>query len=214
MTAVCEELAGELGEMFQCSPRGDFVRVRTPFWFPDGGVVDVFVHQRDHQTEVTDLGETLGWLRLQSTATRRSPKQQRLVQDTCMTLGVELFKGQLVSRAETPAKLAEAILRVGQAVIRVADLWFTMRTRAIESVSDEVADLLEEKKIAFDRGVKLVGRSGREWTVDFQTHTVSRSAFVFLLATGSRAAARRVTEHVAAGWYDLQGLRAPDHGEH
>jgi len=182
--------------------------VRTPFFYPDGGVVDVFVVEREGHLDVSDFGEARGWLRLQTVSGRRSPKQEQLIQDGCLTLGVEFFKGQLVWRCKTGDEVATAILRVGQAAVRVSDLWFTTRTRSVESTSVEVADLLEEQHIAFERGVKLSGRSGRAWAVDFQTRTPERTSLVSVLSSGSRAAARRVTEHVVAVWHDLSHLRA------
>lgn len=200
-------LSEGIGPMFQVAPRGELTRVRTPFWYPDGGVVDVFVKEHDGSFTLTDLGESLGWLRMQSLATKRSPKQQRLVEDICMTHGVELFKGQLQSRCSDPAELPAAVVRLGQAVVRVTDLWFTTRTRSVESMSDELADLLQERGVAYERGVKLRGRSGRDWTIDFRTRTPARSALVSVLTSGSRAAARRVSEHVVAAWHDLQPLR-------
>lgn len=206
-TNVCESLNQSLGAMFECRPHKEFVRVRTPFMYPDGGVVDVFVRQHDDHFTVTDLGEALGWLRNQSVSTQRSPKQQKLLQDVCLTLGVELFRGQLLLRGDESAQLSDRILRLGQAVVRVSDLWFTTRTRSVESVADEVADYLQERTIPFERSVKLAGRSGRDWTVDFQTRTERRSALVLVLTTGSRPSARRISEHVVAVWHDLQPLR-------
>ena len=209
---LCEDLGHRLGDLFECKVHGDFTRVRTPFLYPDGGVVDVFVRLAGDRFTVTDLGEALGWLKLQSISSQRSPKQQRLLQDVCLTLGVELFQGQLLARGEGSPHLTDAILRVGQAVIRVTDLWFTTRTRSVESVSDEVADLLQERQIPYERAVKLPGRSGRDWTVDFHTRTAHRSALVFVLASGSRAGARRVAEHVVAGWHDLSPMRVGPQG--
>jgi hypothetical protein len=52
-------------------------------------------------------------------------------------------------------------MRVAQACLRVSDLWFTFRTRAVESVSDEVVDFLTERHFSFEHGAKLAGRSGR-----------------------------------------------------
>lgn len=210
-TDVAGLLRANLGELFSAEPKGEFIRARTPFWYPDGDVIDIFVKERNGSFTLTDLGEALGWLRMQSLSDRRSPKQQKLVQDVCQTLGVELFKGQLMLRCPEASRLAECVVRLGQAIVRVSDIWFTTRTRAVESVSDEVADLLREREIAFDRNVKLAGRSGREWSVDFQTRTANRSALVFVLASGSRAAARRVSEHVVAGWHDLSGLSVGEH---
>lgn len=204
---VVSLLQDGLGAMFTVAPKGNLLRIRTPFWYPDGGVVDVFVKEHNDTFTLTDLGEALGWLRMQTLATRRSPKQQKLVQDICTTQGVELFKGQLMLRCSEPSQFSEAVVRVGQAVVRVADLWFTTRTRSVESISDEVADLLQDKSIAHERAVKLAGRSGRDWMVDFQTRTPDRSALVYVLASGSRAAARRVSEHVVAAWHDLNPLK-------
>ena len=138
----CEMIAAQLGALFQCSvtSRGH-VRIRTPFYYPDGGLVDVFLVTHDGQESITDFGEALGWLRSQSIRGRRTPKQDKLIQDVCLTQGVELFKGQIVSRLPGQALLARTVIRVSQAAVRMADLWFTMRTQAIESTTDEVADL-------------------------------------------------------------------------
>jgi len=204
---ILAAIAKGLGSMFSVAPRGDLVRIRTPFWYPDGGVVDLFLQEHTDSFTLTDLGEALGWLRMQSLSPRRTSKQQKLVQDVCLTQNVELFKGQLLLRCEDSARLSESVFRLGQAVVRVADVWFTTRTRSVESTSDEVVDFLQDRKIDFERGVKLGGRSGRNWTVDIQTRTAGRSTLVFLLATGSRAAARRLSEHVVTGWHDLSFMK-------
>lgn len=121
---IQDALEGQLSELFVVSQKGELTRVRTPFLYPDGGVIDVFARARaDGSTTLTDLGESLGRLRTQSLAARRSPKQQRFVQDVCQTLGVELLKGQLMRRCADPLKLALAVNRVGQAALRVAELW-------------------------------------------------------------------------------------------
>ena len=93
---LCLAIGESLPALFECTPAPrEGVRVRTPLMYPDGGMVDVFVLERSGRYSVTDFGETLGWLRMQSVSTRRSPKQNRMVEDTCQTLGVELHRGQL-----------------------------------------------------------------------------------------------------------------------
>ena len=207
--------------------------MRTPLMYPDGGIVDVFIVEQSGRCYVTDFGETLGWLRMQSTSARRSPKQTRMVEDTCQTLGVKLHRGQLMLPANVADGLGEAVLRLAQAAVRVSDLWFTFRTRAIrpragetimseaenfdrrarrgvrelETVASEVGDWLVEKEIAFDRDVIQPGRSGQSWKVDYQTHTKNRTALVFLLSTSSRRGTRRIAERVLAGCIDLGHLK-------
>ena len=205
---LCLSIGRSLPALFECTPAPrEGVRVRTPLMYPDGGIVDVFVLEEGGRYSVTDFGETLGWLRMQSVSARRSPKQNRMVEDTCQTLGVELHRGQLMLRAGAADVLGEAVLRLAQAAVRVSDLWFTLRTRAVETVADEVNEWLVEKEISFDRAVKQHGRSGQNWTIDYQTHTDDRTSLIFLLSTGSRGAARRITEHVLAGCIDLNHLK-------
>ena len=206
---LCLSIGESLPSLFECTPAPqEGVRVRTPLMYPDGGMVDVFVLEKGGRYSVTDFGETLGWLRMQSMSARRSSKQNRMVEDTCQTLGVELHRGQLMLRSGSADVLGEAVLRLAQAAVRVSDLWFTLRTRAVETVADEVNDWLLEKEISFDRVVKRYGRSGRNWTIDYQTRTGNRTSLIFLLSTGSRGAARRITEHVLAGCFDLSHLKA------
>lgn len=205
MSTHCTAISSKIGELFSCSPFGEYVRIRTPFMYPDGDVIDLFL-QQDKAT-LSDLGETVRWLRMQSLSERRSPKQRQLIEDVCLTHGVEFFRGVLMVRVRQPEDLAAAITRLGLAAVRVADLWFTFRTRAIESVTDEVADFLIERNVPYERSEKIPGRSGRVWRPDFHTRLPQRSALVHLLSTGSRAAAKGITEHVLAAWYDLSYLQ-------
>ena len=205
---VCRNLQEEMGALFTCSEQDGRQRIRTPYLYPDGDGIDLFCKIEDGVVTVSDLAETTGWLRLQTAALRRSPKQKRLIEDACVTHGVEFYRGMLQARCRPGERLAEVVNRVAQAALRVSDLWFTFRTQAAWSIMDEVADFLTERELGFDRAERLAGRSGRGWTVDFHVRTARRSSLVQVLSTGSRAAAHRVSEHVLAAWHDLNHLAA------
>ena len=204
---LCDALRNSLPALFECmrEPQ-EGVRVRTPMLYPDGGIVDVFDLERGGQHLVTDYGDALGWLRMQSASGKLGPKQRWMVDDVRLTLGVEMHRGQLQARCDDAASLGDAVQRVAQAVVRVSDVWFTFRTRTAQSIADEVDDWLRERPFDFEKGVKRDGRSGRNWTVDYQIVAGARVSLVFLLSSGSRAAARRVSEHVVAGCFDLSHL--------
>ena len=204
----CQDLQRRIGALFTCSEHGDYQRIRTPYLYPDGDNIDLFCKVDGDTLTVSDLAETTGWLRMQSAALRRSPKQTRLIEDACVTHGIEFYRGMLQARCRPGDELAQVVPRVAQAALRVSDLWFTFRTQAIQSVTDDVADFLTEREIGFGRDEKLVGRSGRSWTVDFHVRTERRSSLVHVLTTGNRAAAHRVSEHVLAAWHDLNHLVA------
>jgi hypothetical protein len=212
VTALCERISAEMGALYSCSEHDGYVRVTTPFLYPDGDVIDLFIKSENDTGTLTDLGETVRWLRGQTLSPRRSPKQRQMIDAVCRTQGVEFFRGMLMTRVDARENLAAAVARLAEASIRVADLWFTLRTRSLESVTDEVADFLFEREIPFERGERLPGRSGRAWNVDFHTRTSERSAFVNVLSTGSRAGAKTVAEHVLAAWYDLSHFQVQTPG--
>jgi hypothetical protein len=202
-----------LGELFECFDVNGVVRIRTPFLYPDGDVIDLFVKSSTDMSTVTDLGETLRWLRAQSLSSKRSLRQTKLIEDVAVNHGLEFYRGMLQARARTPAELASVVMRVGEGAVRVADIWFTMRTRLMESVTDEVEAFLTERQVPFERAQTLVGRSGKTWTVDFHTRLPQKSSLVLVLSTGSRGASRRISEHAVATWYDLSHLRIGPEGQ-
>jgi len=206
-TPVCDEIVGGLGALFSCAEINGYTRVRTPFLYPDGDVIDLFLKDQDGVTTISDLGETSRWLRMQSLSLKRSPKQSKLLEDVCLNHGLEFYRGMLLARVKPSDTPSAVFMRVAQGALRASDLWFTMRTRAVESASEEVELYLAEKGIKFERAQKHIGRSGRLWQPDFHTRSPDHSALVYVLSTGSKAAARRVTEHVVTAWHDMSSLK-------
>lgn len=203
MDDICENIRRGLGSLFSCSHMNGYVRIRTPFLYPDGDVIDVFAKQYGDTIHLTDLGETVRWLRMQSVAKRRSLKQKKIIDDVCLNHGVEWFRGMLVLRDKSQSSMSSAIIRLAQACLRTSDVWFTLRTRAVETIVDDIEDLLSEKSVRFDRRESVRGRSGHVYIVDFHTRTPRQSSFVFVLSTGSKSAARGASEHVVTACHDL-----------
>lgn len=208
---ACGDIQRDIGTLFTCSEHGAYTRIRTPFLYPDGDIIDLFCKIQGDGIVVTDLAETTSWLSMQSVAEKRSPKQTQLIDDTCMTHGVEFFRGMLQARCRPDEQLAEVVTRVAQAALRVSDLSFTFRVKAAAaagSIGEEVAGLLAEKELGFERDEPQEGRSGREWNVDFHVRSERRSSLVRVLSAANDAAAHRVSEHTVAAWHDLKYLAA------
>ena len=228
---LCSSIAMTMPPLFECSPAPlEGIRVRTPLMYPDGGLIDVFVLERDEEYLLTDFGEALGWLRMQSSNRRRTSRQQLFLNDICQTLGVELTRGQLILRCRFSEPLSEHVVRVAQAIARVSDLWFTMPNRPLQvsaemaappyqsrttlksateqTTADEVDQWLRARNIRFEREVTQIGRSGQNWKIDFEIYTYERTALVFLLSAANRRTTRRITEHTLAGCVDLAYLES------
>lgn len=203
---ICRVLSSYFSALFICEKMGDYYRIRTPFLYPDGDNIDLYCKHEEDQIVVSDLGETVRWLRMQTVSLRRSPRQTALIEDACLTHGVEFFRGMLQARCSKDDTLMEVINRTSQAALRISDLWFTFRTRAFESAIDEVADFLSSKELPYERGKRLVGRSSRLWTIDFHVRAVRRSSLVYVLSSGSKSAARSIVNAVHTAFFDLNHL--------
>ena len=116
------DLQREMGASFTCSEHGDHLRISTPYRYPDGDRIDLFCKVEDGVTTVSDLAETTGWLHMQSAGLRRSPKQARLIEDACVTHGIEFHRGMLRARCRPGDDLAQVVTRVAQAALRISDL--------------------------------------------------------------------------------------------
>ena len=206
---LCDSLREGLPALFECSQaRNGAVRVRTPLLYPDGDLVDVFVRERDGRHLVTDYGDALGWLDMQSVSGELTANQRDMITDACRALGITEDRGQLTLRCDDQAMLADAIHRLAQAVVRVADIWLTFRTRAVRTIADQVDRWLREQSFDSRAGVKHTGgTTGRKWTVDFEVSAADRTSLVFLLTGDTPYAVWQRSMQVFAGCSDLDDLK-------
>ena len=205
----CQRIVETLGDLFTCTEvNNGFTRIRTPYLYPDGDVIDLFYKVSQSQPIVTDLGETMRWLLSQTTSEFLSKRQDQAIQDILLTHNVEPpYQGALIVRVGARDSFSDAIMRLAQAAIAISNLWFLSRTRVASSLQDEIAELLQEQNVRFEINKKLNGRSGRIWRMDFHTWHPHHSSLVQVLSTGSRAAANTKANSVVAAWVDLSQFK-------
>ena len=85
MNTVCELITEQMGLLYTCSPADQYIRIQTPFLYPDGDIIDIFFQGEGNTGTLTDLGETMRWLRMQTITQRQTLKQQQLIADICLT---------------------------------------------------------------------------------------------------------------------------------
>lgn len=203
----CELIAKQIGGLFKCSAADSYTTIQTPYLFPDGDIIELFFRETSTAGALlTDFGETLRWLDGQTAARHRTKRHLKLIQDVCSSQRVEFNQGEVSVKVSAPEMMADAITRLAQATIRIADLSFTFRTTVFQSFDDEVEEFLWEHQINFERRFEIKGASGTDWLVDFRTRA-NKTGLLFTLSSGSRAAANRRTDHVVAAFDDLKHLR-------
>ena len=107
-----------MAALFSTAQRGEFIRIRTPFLYPDGGVIDIFAKEnlRDLEKEwiLTDLGETVGQLGFEANAT-----PLETIKNICSSYGIEFENRQLIIRCNC-YNISKCILNLCQAMMLVA----------------------------------------------------------------------------------------------
>jgi len=207
MASPCDLIAEQMGGLFNCTKVNSHIRIRTPFLYPDGDIIDVYFREHEKGTDLSDLGSTLLWLNTQTPVERRTKRQLQIVHEVCVTHNIQFAGGALTLRVENPGELARAVTRLAQAASRVADISFTLRARNVSAVVDEVAEFLKERRIPFTPNEKTKGYSGKEYAIDFFTTPQRQHSYVALLSTGNRSTALELAEKTLGIWRDLDILK-------
>ena len=124
-SALCAGLTALFDFETELMPDGS-IALQTPFVCNDGTTPYIFVAEQDGGGYVLSDGcEMLGGLSQRTGCQELSPKQHYVLDRICReTPGLEKNRGELTMRCEHPDELADAVLRLGQAMLRVSDLWF------------------------------------------------------------------------------------------
>ncbi len=110
-----------------------YIRCETSFLYPDGSSVDVFVcpEQPLGRYVLSDLAQTLTWLLDLQVKPRHSKRRQALLEQALLEDAIQLHgvtqddDGALRLHIAEPKDLTPGILSLGQACVRVADLFCT-----------------------------------------------------------------------------------------
>jgi hypothetical protein len=207
MASECEMISAQLGGLFHCERVGEYTRVQTPLLYPDGDIIDVFVKKTDRGYRITDLGESVRWLKNQTASARRTKRQLEVIVDICKVTGVQFFRGALTIDTNDSAKLAERLMDVTQASLRVSDLSMAFRARSNELFSEEVEEFLLENRFSFAKDVPKNGRSGKIWKPNFEVRYDNHLSLVFTLSSGNRAVASAHVNRVCTALMDLQYIK-------
>ena len=125
--SLCSSLRESFQRQWECTtaPEGN-IRVRTPYIYLDGEVLDLFVLERGDRYKLTDFGETVAWLRMRSGIAKLSPKRLDQIHDICQTHGVDFNRGQLELSGISDDDFPKAAFQLAGAAVRVSDLWFAL----------------------------------------------------------------------------------------
>ena len=118
-----------LGSLFQCAQiqHSGLLGIRTPFQYPDGGIVDIYVEPRPNaegEYEVSDMGDAWHFLSIHTPEGEPSPLQIGLAEEICSTIGVQTEHGLLKAKAAGRYHTAAAVLKIAQAACQISVISF------------------------------------------------------------------------------------------
>ena len=125
--ALVSELS-EIGGLFQVALERNgqgFTCITTPFLLPDGTVLDLYYKMVDGEYLLTDLGETLRWLRDQWIGDGLPAAIYNVMPGICQAYGVKMSVTVLTIRTP-PVTVAATLLSLAQAALQLADLRFAL----------------------------------------------------------------------------------------
>jgi len=117
-----------MGELFSYDSEEQRYRITTPFLYPDGDNIVLFFQSEGDSLVVTDLGEATGWIwdNSENSVGERFDLRQGwpdVINDIRELYRVSYFGDELRAKLEEGDSLADVVLRVAQAVLRVVDIW-------------------------------------------------------------------------------------------
>lgn len=191
-------------------PRGH-VRLETKFSYPDGTSVDLFVAKpvqhalfaREHL--LTDFAQTTAWLADVQVQPWKSKKRQSFLEEVLAVLDVRQNGGALEAPFDnTHDSLESAVIRLGQACVRVADLYYTRRASfQYSTLNEDVEELLVDADLRFQPNIQIMGSLGKLVPVDFEVEGQRTRSLVLTLSSQSAASSHQVATEVFRRQFDL-----------
>jgi hypothetical protein len=163
--SVRESVLATLSEEITCRSLGDGsnrIGCLTPFEYPDGDAVVVWVRELAGTFEVSDYGEGTAGQKHRSDHERTAVN--KLVEQAARTYSVRAAKGR-VGVESSPQSLGDAVLRVAAASAQVAST-LARQGPAKQRESDEnefvrlVDETIRERHVPVEREHRITGSSG------------------------------------------------------
>ena len=190
--------------------RNGALRMATPFLYPNGDRIDVFLEEKQGDLftplSLSDYGHTALYLRDAQVQIDVRDKMRDVLDSILTQLNVSYIDGDLsvdIREAE-PTDLRDAIFRLSQACLRISDFASHARLRTANPFKDDIAEFLKSSGLQAVPDVKVRGRYQNEVKIDFQVFGRQRSSYLCVLAPTETAAHTSANE-VFRKFYDIHG---------
>lgn len=192
------------------------LRISTPFTYPNGEYVDVFLITEENLLQtlrLSDLGQTSLYLRSALVSMPGTARRREIVADIASQLNVKYMNGSLyvLLTSEDVENLSMAILKLSQACVRISDLATHQRLRSVNSFRDDVEEFFDAHNFIYTPDIRIKGPANTDIRMDFEVRGRRENSYVNVLAALNETAAKSSALDIFAKWYDLTKVRSEPH---
>lgn len=188
--------------------RSGALRMSTPFHYPNGDYIDVFLeyhHQLLESYQLSDYGQTFVYLKDAQSPFGATSRKKEIIDDILSAHGVKHSDGDLyvILKGDDLSDLSDAIFRLSQACVRISDFATHQRLRSSNSFRDDVEDFFDAHHLLFSPDVKVMGAHGKPVRMDFEVVSGKKQSYVNVLAAMNEASAHASANEIFVKWYEL-----------
>jgi hypothetical protein len=194
--------------------KNGWVRFSTPFLYPDGSHIDLFLGQIDGTQKgyiLSDQGQTVSYLSDLHINPLKTKKRKEVLSDICETLNITSENGELFIRIPSDkiqGSIINATTRLVQACIRVSDFSLNQRFPTATSFKEDVEEFISKIDIPYEPDYKVLGKFGKEVYVDFKTTSSKRDDLILTISTSNSVSAHQVANEAFRKWFDISDKRS------
>ena len=179
------------------------LRIQTPFLYPDGSNVDLFVQDNFDlfsRILISDGGQTFAYLLNLHVQPWTSVRQKSILDTICTRMGVTREGALLKVEVDSLRNLPAAVGGLGQACTHVACLALTKTFRGRSRLRSEVEEFFVEKEMQFDKNIVVRGKYTDEVKFDFSVPSNGARSLVLTVS----APDPRACDESLRKWYEVQ----------
>ncbi|HEY8361981.1 MAG TPA: DUF1828 domain-containing protein [Tissierellaceae bacterium] len=200
---MLKEQINKFPEMFYFEKEEQLYVIKTPFEYPDGDEIDLYLFTKNSKIIISDLGETMQYLASYNIEVKNSPKKMQVIEDAIRGTCIEFFRGQFFVTLDELSEIAFAVIDLAQVIIRVSDLIYTIRGRTFASFEEDVKEFLEVNRYPYEEQYLVTGSSGLDYRIDFAVKKDSQTKLIQLISPPNPSNISAQLNKVIRVWVDI-----------
>lgn len=201
---IKEYISKSASSLFNCELENDVLKISTPFNYPDGDDIELYIETYNDSIILSDLSETYRYLLTYSMEISNSKKRKSTIENIVQTHNIRFKNGTFYVIIKNTENLLEALINLSQAVIRVSDLVYNLRVNSIGYFREEVVDLLEANNIEYETNYIIkTPTTESNYTFDFAVESKRGIINLMNLATTNKNGKKPPIDTFVKTWLDV-----------